>query len=98
MSELHNSQAFYQHQARQIPTLYDPVNFCSKWVVNSFFLYFLGNSQMQSCGKHCLRAKGQGTKKQACFCLRFFLLKKQFAHSSTQCDLQYDCLDLILKS
>jgi hypothetical protein len=41
MSELHNSQAFWQHQARQILTLYEPtVKFCSKKVLDSFFLYF----------------------------------------------------------
>ena len=62
-SELHNSQAFRQHQARLIPTPYDPmVNFYSKRVVSSFFLYFLKSSYMQPCGWNCPRVEGQGAK------------------------------------
>jgi hypothetical protein len=50
-SELHISQAFRQHQAHQLSTPYESmVNFCSKWVVTSFFLYFLKSSYMWSCG------------------------------------------------
>ena len=41
-SELHILQAFQEHQAHQIPTLYEPVvKFCSKWVLSSFFMYFV---------------------------------------------------------
>jgi hypothetical protein len=46
-SERQVSQAFWQHQAHKFPTMYGPtVNFYSKWVVNSFFFYFLRNSCM----------------------------------------------------
>jgi hypothetical protein len=51
MSELHISQAFWQHQALQILIMYEPViNFGSKWVVNLFFLYFLRSSYVQPHG------------------------------------------------
>jgi hypothetical protein len=36
-SELNILQAFRQQQARQIPTMHEPmVNFCSKWIVFIF--------------------------------------------------------------
>jgi hypothetical protein len=39
---LNLSQAFWQHQTCPILILYEPIaNFCSKWVVNSFFWYYL---------------------------------------------------------
>jgi hypothetical protein len=41
--ELYFSQAFWQHQARSIPTPYEPVvNFCSKSLENVIFFNFLG--------------------------------------------------------
>jgi hypothetical protein len=62
-SELHISQAFHEHQARPIPTPYEPVvNFCWKQVLSSFFMYFLRSSYMQPCGWSCPRAEGQGAK------------------------------------
>jgi hypothetical protein len=37
MNELHISQAFWQYQAPQIPTPYEPVvKLCSKWVFPIF--------------------------------------------------------------
>jgi hypothetical protein len=48
----------------QIPTLYEPmVNFCSKWVVNSIFLYFLRISNMQHVVES-QRLKGKVPKKK----------------------------------
>jgi hypothetical protein len=45
ISELRISQAFLKHQAHQIWIPYVPmVKFCSKWVLNLFFLYFLQSS------------------------------------------------------
>jgi hypothetical protein len=68
MSELHISQAFCEHQACPIPTPYEPMaNFCWKWAISSFFLYFLRSSYMQPCGWNCPRAEGQGAKKIFCF-------------------------------
>jgi hypothetical protein len=62
-NELHISQAFREHQACPIPTLYEPVaNFCWKQVLSSFFMYFLKSSYMQPCGWKCLRAGGQGLR------------------------------------
>jgi hypothetical protein len=67
-SELHISHAFREHQARPIPTLYEPVvKFCSKWVLSSFFLYFQRSSYMQPCGWNCPRTEGQGAKKEVFF-------------------------------
>ena len=43
ISKVHLSQAFWQHQACQIPTLYKPlVNFCLKQIMISFFNNFWG--------------------------------------------------------
>jgi hypothetical protein len=37
-SELHILQALWEHEARPIPTLCEPVvKFCSKWILSSFF-------------------------------------------------------------
>jgi hypothetical protein len=74
MSELDILQAFCEHQARPIPTLYEPVvKFCSKRVLSSFFLYFLKSSYMQPCGWNCPRAEGQGAKKEVYFAYRIFV-------------------------
>jgi hypothetical protein len=68
MSELHISQAFHEHQARPIPTPYEPVaNSCWKQVLSSFFMYFLMSSYMQPCGWNCPRAEGHGFQKIVCF-------------------------------
>jgi hypothetical protein len=73
-SELHISQAFREHQACLIPAPYEPVvKFCFKWVLNSFFLYFLRSSYIQSCGWNCPRAEGQGAKKEVCFAHRILV-------------------------
>jgi hypothetical protein len=67
-SELHISQAFCEHQARPIPTPYEPVvKFCSKQVLSSYFMYFLRSSYMQPCGWNCPRAEGHGSQKIVCF-------------------------------
>jgi hypothetical protein len=74
MSELHISQAFREYQARPIPTPYEPVaNLYWKWVLSSFFLYFLRSSYMQPCGQNCPRAKGHGAKKEVCFAHRILV-------------------------
>jgi hypothetical protein len=45
MSELHISQASQEHQIHPILTPYElVVKFCSKWVLSSFFIYFLRSS------------------------------------------------------
>jgi hypothetical protein len=75
MSELHISQAFCEHQARPIPTPYEPVaNFCWKQVLSSFFMYFLRSSYMQPCGWNCPRAEGHGSQKIVCFAHKILLL------------------------
>ena len=51
MSELHISQVFREHQARPIPTPYEPVaNFCWKQVLSSMFPYLWKSSYMMPCG------------------------------------------------
>jgi hypothetical protein len=99
--ELHISQAFCRHQARPIPTPYEPVvKFCSKWVLSSFFLYFLRSSYMQPCGWHCPRPEGQGAKKEVCFAHRildFTFFHFFFVHGSAWCQLQCDCYNLNVK-
>jgi hypothetical protein len=46
-SELYIPWAFWEHQAHSIPTPYEHVvKFCWKWVLSSFFLYFLKSSYM----------------------------------------------------
>ena len=41
MSELHISQAYWQHQARHIPTPYElVVNFYSKWIKFVFHVFY----------------------------------------------------------
>jgi hypothetical protein len=68
-SELRISQAFCEHQARPIPTLYEPMaNFCWKHVLSLFFMYFLRSSYMQPCGWNCPKAEGQGSQKNSLFC------------------------------
>ena len=58
-SELHISQAFWQQQERHIPTMDESmVNFCSKWIVYSFFPYFLMSSYLQQCAKTTQVLKG----------------------------------------
>jgi hypothetical protein len=40
-SELHISEAFFQHQAHPILTMYEPmIKFCSKSIVSYFFVIF----------------------------------------------------------
>jgi hypothetical protein len=59
-SELHISQAFWEHQARQIPTPYKLiVKFCSKWVLSSLILHFLSSSYMRPFGWNSARTKGR---------------------------------------
>jgi hypothetical protein len=73
-SELHISQAFWEHQAPPIPTPSEPmVKFRSKRILSSFFLYFLRSSYMQPCGKNCPRTKGQGAKKEVYFAHRILV-------------------------
>jgi hypothetical protein len=65
MSKLNISQAFWQHQACPIPTLHKPmVNFCSKWVVSSFFLYFLRTPTCSYVVKTTQGLKGKVLKKK----------------------------------
>jgi hypothetical protein len=82
MSELHISQAFCEHQARPIPTPYEPVvNFCWKRVLSSFFMYFLRSYYMQPCGQNWPRVEGQGAKIFFCFAhkiLVFYFFKLFF--------------------
>jgi hypothetical protein len=74
ISELHISQAFQEYQACQIPTLYElVVKFCSKGVLNSFFMYFLRSSYIQSCGWNCPKTEGHGAKKEVCFAHRILV-------------------------
>jgi hypothetical protein len=94
-SELHISQAFREHQACPIPTPYEPVvNFCWKWVLSSFFLYFSRSSYMQPCGWNCPRAEGQGAKKEVCFARRIlvfhFFSLCFFAHGFAWRHLQFN--------
>jgi hypothetical protein len=73
-SELHISQAFREHQARPIPTPYEPVaNFCWKQVLSSFSFYFMRSSYMQPCGWNCPRAEGHGSQKIVCFAHKIFV-------------------------
>jgi hypothetical protein len=57
-----------------IPTPYESmVNFLSKWVVNSFFLYLLRSSYVQLCATmslNCPRNEGQSAKKEVYFAHR----------------------------
>jgi hypothetical protein len=85
-------------------TLYEPVvKLCSKWVLSSFFLYFLSNSYMQPCGWNCPRVAGQGAKKEVCFVHRilvfhfFSLFSLFFANGSSWCHLQCDHHNLYVK-
>jgi hypothetical protein len=94
-SELHISQAFHEHQACPIPTLYEPVaNFCWKQVLSSFFMYFLRNSYMQPCDWNCPRVEGQGSQKIVCFVHKilvfYFFSLFFFAHRSAWRHLQCD--------
>jgi hypothetical protein len=96
-SELHISQAFHEHQARQIPTLYEPVaNFCWKQVLSSIFLYFPSSSYMQPCGQNCPRAERQVAKNKFCFAHKilvftFFLFSWFCMMSSSMWLLRFKC-------
>jgi hypothetical protein len=101
-SELHILHAFREHQAPPIPISYEPVaNFCWKWVLSLFFLYFLRSSYMPPCGWNCPRAQGQGAKKIVCFAhkiLVFHFFSLFFlSHGSAWCHLQCDHYDLNVK-
>jgi hypothetical protein len=77
--ELYISQAYWQHQVRQIPTLYESVaNVCSKWIVNSLFLYFLGSFYMQPRGLNCPRIERQATKKEVCLPIEPWIFTSSF--------------------
>jgi hypothetical protein len=101
-SELHISQAFREHQARPIPTPYEPVvNFCWNQVLSSFFMYFLRSSYMQPCGWNCPRAEGHGSQKIVCFVHKILVLQVFslffFAHSFAWRHLQCNRYDLNVK-
>jgi hypothetical protein len=58
-SDLYISQAFWQYQACQILTPYEPVmKFCTKRVLIYFFMYFLRSSYMEPYGWNCPRVEG----------------------------------------
>jgi hypothetical protein len=75
--------------------------FCWKWVLSSFFLYFLRSSYMQPCGWNCPRAEGQGSQKILCFTHKIlvfhFLSLFFFAHGSGWRYLQCDRYDMNVK-
>jgi hypothetical protein len=103
MSELHISQAFQQHQARQIPTPYElMVKFCSKYVVNSFSCIFWGIATWSHVARTTQGLKGRMPKKRVCFGHRIlgfhFLSNFVYAHGSTWCHVQCDCSNLNMKS
>ena len=101
-SELHISQAFREHQARQISTLYELVEkFCWRWVISSFFMYFLNSSYMQHVAEAAQRLKGRVLRK------KFFLPIKSwfftffslflFSHGFAWCHLQCNHYNLNVK-
>jgi hypothetical protein len=104
MSELHISQAFREHQAHPIPTLYEPVaSFCWNQVLYEFFRELMWSYKyMQSCGWNYPDAEGQGLKKIVCSTYKILVLHFIspfffFVHGSTWRHLQCDCYELIVK-
>jgi hypothetical protein len=84
---LHISQAFQEHQAHQILTLYEPmVKFCLKWVFSSFFLYFMKTPTCSQMAKTEQRLKGRVLRKKFVLSIiswfSTFLSLFLFVHSS----------------